>query len=182
MKRLLFLSLFASAVYAQAVGSQTTNTLQGVLFDAGCKDRSALNLSSPPETLSAAKPAETAAESQAKAKNTGAVSSHGINVDAKTIAAERADVLPHQVADLRTRQADPTCALTGSTVGYSLLLDDGRILNLDEGGNTMANEAVVLSKEGRAMLNGSGYGFKPRVRVVGRVRGDRVIVERLAFL
>ena len=141
-----------------------------------------MNLSAPPESLAAAAPAETATESQAgKVKNGGTVSSHGITVDAKTLANERSDVLPHQVGELRTREADPTCAITGATAGYSVLLNDGRILNLDEGGNTLANEAVLQTKEGRAMLNGTAYGFKPRVKLVGHIRSDRMIVQALAF-
>lgn len=154
----------------------------GMLFDAGCKDRSSLNLSTPAESLAGAMPVETPAESQAaaRAKNSGsAASAHGISVDAKTLTAERSDIVSHQVPDLTTRQADPSCAVTGGTSGYAVRLDDGRILNLDEGGNTFAADAVLASKNGRAMLNGAAYGFKPRVKISGRVRGDRLIVEQI---
>ena len=125
-------------------------------------------------------PVETTAESQAASKgNASAVSSHGIAIDAKTLAAERADSLRHQVPDLITRQADPTCAITGGTSGYAVRLDDGRILNLDEGGNTLATESVLASRNGRAMLNGAAYGFKPRVTIVGHIRGDHLIVAQI---
>ena len=157
-------------------------TVTGMLFDAGCKDRSALNLATAPETLPGAMPVETAAESAAAAgaKNSGApASSHGIFVDAETLAAERADIVLHQVPDLTTRQFDPSCAVTGGTSGYAVRLDDGRILNLDEGGNTLAADAVLASKDGRAMLNGVAYGFKPRVKITGRIRGDRFLVDRI---
>ncbi|MDR3698194.1 MAG: hypothetical protein P4L56_01085 [Candidatus Sulfopaludibacter sp.] len=159
-----------------------TLSVTGMLFDAGCKDRSSLNLSTPAESLTAAMPVETTAESHAAAgaKNSGsAASAHGITVDAKTLTAERADIVLHQVPDLTTRQADPSCAVTGGTFGYAVRLDDGRILNLDEGGNTLAAEAVLASKDGRAMLNGAAYGFKPRVKMTGRVRGDRFMVEQI---
>lgn len=199
MKCLMCVVLFASAALAQL--DQKTNkenmvhdrgqtpvrresapvTVTGMLFDAGCRDRSSLNLSSAPESLAAAMPVETPAESSEAAKNSGgAASSHGISVDAKTLQAERADVVIHQVPDLTTRQADPSCAVTGGTSGYAVRLDDGRILNLDEGGNTLAADAVVGSKDGRAMLNGAAYGFKPRVKVAGHVRGDRLIVDQIA--
>jgi len=151
----------------------------GMLFDAGCKDRSSLNLTSPPESLAGAMPVETPAESSAAARNSGAASAHGISVDAKTLAAERSDVVVHQVPDLTTRQADPSCAVTGGTSGYAVRLDDGRILNLDEGGNTLAADAILGSKDGRAMLNGAAYGFKPRVKITGRVRGDHLIVNQI---
>jgi hypothetical protein len=157
-------------------------SVSGMLFDAGCKDRSSLNLASAPETLPGAMPAETTAESQAAAgaKNSGSVASaHGIAVDAKTLTAERSDIVLHQVPDLATRQADPSCAVTGGTSGYAVRLDDGRIFNLDEGGNTLAAEAVMASKDGRAMLNGAAYGFKPRVKMLGHTRGDRFIVEQI---
>ena len=158
-------------------------TVYGTLIDAACKDRSALNLATPPESLTAAMPVETPAESQAaKAKpGPGGVSSHGITVNAKTLSAERSDVVAHMAPDLFTRQADPTCAITAGTTGYAVFLDDGRLLNLDQGGNTFASDAVVISKAGRAMLNGTAYGFKPRVKINGRVRGDRIEVSDLAL-
>ncbi len=154
--------------------------LAGMLFDGGCKDRSSLNLSAPAESLTAAMPAETPAEASAATGNSGhSTSADGISVDAKTLAAERSDIVIHQVPDLTTRQVDPSCAVTGGTSGYAVRLDDGRILNLDEGGNTLAADAILGSKDGRAMLNGAAYGFKPRVKILGRVRGDHLIVNQI---
>lgn len=157
--------------------------LSGVLFDAGCKDRSAMNLAAPAESIATSAPAESPDEATAakNSSNLGPSSAHGITVDAATVAAERADILPHEVGDLRTREADPSCALTGATSAYAVRLDDGRLLNLDAGGNTLASEAVLQSQRGRDMLNGAAYGFKPRVKVTGQIRGDRVVVEQITI-
>jgi hypothetical protein len=166
-------------------------TLRGLLVDAGCWDRSNLNLGRPPETLAGAAPAETPQESAAgnaqrqkqgyaergAPPREGSVSASGINVDAATVAAERAGVLEHQERDLVSRQSDPTCAIKGSTRGFALLLGDGRLVNLDEGGNTFATAAVSSSPRGRSMLNGLGPGFKPVATVIGQVRGDTVIAS-----
>ncbi|HWC98726.1 MAG TPA: hypothetical protein VG456_18330 [Candidatus Sulfopaludibacter sp.] len=158
-------------------------TLTGTVFDASCKDRSSLNLAVPPESLAETVPAQPAATAAGAKTNApaGGVSVDGITVSAKTLAAERSDPLEHQVPDLRTRQQDPTCAITGATSLYAIALSDGRILNLDEGGNTLAGESVLQSSQGRAMLNGTAYGFKPRAKVTGRIRGDRLFVEQLSF-
>ena len=53
------------------------------------------------------------------------------------------------------------------------------MLNLDDGGNTFANEAVQGSAAGRAMMNGNGGGFKPRAVIKGRIRADKVVVQTL---
>jgi hypothetical protein len=201
MKRFLWMAVFAALAFAQldqktnkesmvrergavAVRGSDPMTFNGILFDAACKDRSTANLAVPPESLAATTPAEYAdgASSKPATNNPkGGVSAHGISVDAKTLASERGDVLEHQVPDLRTRQMDPTCGITGSTSTYGLALSDGRLLNLDQGGNTLAAEAVNSSTQGRAMLNGAAFGFKPRAKVRGRIRGDRFFVEQLSF-
>jgi hypothetical protein len=141
----------------------------GTLVDAGCRDRSSLNLDRAPKPGPApvAQPAATP---------------HGITVDPSTLDAERADIMPHQVPDLISRQPDPACAITGDTRAFALLLDSGRLVDLDEGGNTFAGEAVQASAAGRAMLAGFGPGLKPRVAIEGRLRGDRLLVERLGSL
>jgi hypothetical protein len=163
---------------------------QGVLLDAGCRDFSSYNLGKPPVSVAGANPAQTpqaAADAKAgsakqpgAAPNGGAESSgtrtaFGITVDAQTLAAERGDVMPHQVADLMSRQSDPTCAIKGNTRAYALLLDNGRLLDLDDGGNTYATVAVEGSTEGRAMLTGQAPGFKPRATVKGRLQGDKIV-------
>src|SRR5580698_10057472 len=170
-------------------------TLYGTLVDAGCRNRTALNLAQTPETFAAAAPAQTAAEAQSGSQlrtaqgyqNPGAPSqqpttqrsANGITVDPKTLAAERSDVLEHQVQDLRSRQMDPTCAITGATHSFSLVLNNGRMLNLDDGGNTFANEAVQGSPDGRTMMSGNGGGFKPGAVVKGNIHADRVVVQTL---
>jgi hypothetical protein len=170
--------------------------LYGTLVDAGCRNRTALNLKQAPETFAAAAPAQTAADAQSGAQARTAqgyqnpsapsqqpntqVSVNGVTVDPKTLAAERHDVLEHQVPDLRSRQMDPTCAITGATHSFALVLtDNGRMLNLDEGGNTFANEAVQGSPDGRTMMSGNGGGFKPAAVVKGNIHADRVVVQSL---
>jgi hypothetical protein len=201
MKRFLWLAVFGVLAFAQldqktnkenmvrergsvAVRGSDPMTFAGTLFDAACKDRSIANLALPPETLAATTPAEFTSGTNTKPANNnsqGGVSAHGVSVDAKTLATERGDVLEHQVPDLRTRQMDPTCGITGRTSTYALALSDGRLLNLDQGGNTLAAEAVNSSTQGRAMLNGTAFAFKPRAKVSGRIRGDRFFVDQLSF-
>jgi hypothetical protein len=168
-------------------------TLGGILVDAGCSDRTGLNLSQTPESMASMAPAQTAAETQASAAmraqqgyaNPGgkqeapAITAQGVTVDAKTLQAERADVLEHQVADLHSRQIDPTCAVTGATHSFAILLGTGRFLNLDDGGNTLATEAVQGSATGRALLNGTGPGFKPQATIKGHIRADKVVVDSI---
>jgi len=88
-------------------------------------------------------------------------------------------VMQHQVADLRARAGDLTCAITGATKAFAILLDDGRLLNLDEAGNTLALEAIQSSSAGRAMLNGNGPALKPKVTVKGIIHGDRLLVSQI---
>lgn len=170
-------------------------TVAGTLVDAGCRNRTPLNASLPPLQFPAALPAETPAEAQAGTQMRAAQgyqnptqpaqqqnpprSAFGINVDSQTLAAERRDVLEHQVPDLHSRQMDPTCAITGNTHGFAVILGDGRMLSLDDGGNTYANVAIQGSAAGRAMLNGNGGGLKPQVAIKGRMRGEQVVVQSL---
>jgi hypothetical protein len=146
----------------------------GVLLDGGCRDFSKSNLNKAPLSVAASSPAETP-QAAAAAQANGPRAAFGITVDAQTLAAERTDVMPHQVADLLSRQSDPTCAIKGNTRAYALLLDNGRLLDLDEGGNTYATVAVGDSAAGRAMLTGQAPGLKPRATVKGRVQGDKIV-------
>ncbi len=148
-------------------------TLHGLLVDASCLDRSSTNLAEPPETPNLA-PAQPR-----NASNGGGVAAHGVQVDAQTAQAERTDVMEHQVPDLRTRVNDPTCAITGSTRALALLLDNGRLLNLNEGGNTLALEKIQSSPAGRALLAGTGPALKPKLTVQGIIHGDRVEVSKI---
>lgn len=170
-------------------------TLNGVLVDAGCRNRTALNMSLPGVPFTTALPSETPAEQQAASQmrsgqgyanaqqpaqqQNPTITAFGVTVDSKTLANERSDVMEHQVPDLHSRQMDPTCAVTGATHGYAVVLSDGRMLNLDDGGNTYANVAVQGSAAGRAMINGNGGGLKPNVVIKGVVRADRITVQSL---
>jgi hypothetical protein len=176
-------------------GPAPTVTLYGTLVDAGCRNRTALNMSLPSLPFTVAAPAQTPADLQSGSQMRAAqgyanatqpaqqqnpsVSAYGINVDPKTLAAERSDVLEHQVPDLHSRQMDPTCAITGATHAFSIVLKEGRMLNLDDGGNTYATVAIQGSAAGHAMLNGNGGGLKPGVVIKGRMRADKVVVQTL---
>jgi len=144
-------------------------TFTGMLVDAGCRDRSSLNLRQPPAPISAF----TAPVDPATAFT-------GVTVDPKTLDAERSGIMEHQVPDLLSRQTDVACAVTGDTRAFALLLDNGRLLDLNEGGNTLASVAVQANEAGRAMLSGFGRSLKPRVVIQGSVRGDRLLVEKFA--
>src|SRR3954454_22764673 len=91
----------------------------GILVDASCDDRSALNLQQQPA------PSPSLPEPAPKANSKG---TQKLNADA----------MAHQTPDVVTRQPDRSCAVNGATRGFALLMPDGRLLNLDEGGNTMA--------------------------------------------
>jgi hypothetical protein len=171
----------------------TALTFRGMLVDAGCRDRTQTNLVRPAiptgRDLPAQTPQEESSQNSERAKlgfatgktqpQSGSVSAAGITVDAKTIQSEREDVLSHQVPDLLTRQPDPTCAVTGGTRAFALLMNNGRLLGLDEGGNTFALQSVQSTDAGRALLNGKSSGFKPKASIKGRVRGDKLIVDNL---
>jgi hypothetical protein len=145
----------------------------GILIDASCEDRTALNMRSTPRPLPPVTPAP---------QPSGALSASGISVDARTVQEERADVLPHLVPDIVARQEDPSCAVTAATSGYAILTDSGRLLNLDQGGNTLISAAIPGNPAGRAMLNGQGPGIKPRIAVKGWIFDDKVIVDRILSL
>jgi hypothetical protein len=181
--KVLAMFLFAGAVFAQPVlrppnmgpriGRDELMPIEpqvvaGMLVDASCQERALLNLRQRPELYPAPLPKQPS----------GGVSAFGVTVDARTADLERQEALEHQVPDLRMRQPDPTCAITGSTSSFALLLDDGRLLNLDQGGNTMASEFLHADPAGRALLNGAGPALKPRVTIKGRLRSTRVTVEQ----
>jgi len=162
-----FLRFAIPAVLLAATGAAQPE-IHGTLLDAGCTDRSTLNLRRPPTTFQASVPVQAQP-----------VSAHGITVDPKTAHSERADVLEHMVRDIPARQSDPTCGVTGGTRAYAVLLDSGQLLDLDEGGNTLAAEAVFATREGRDLINGKAFGFKPRVTIQGRVGGGKIMVDRM---
>ena len=153
--------------------------LHGILVDAGCRDPNPRNLRQPPETLQAAQPAEPPTAAQNNPPLTGAVSAKGIAVDSATINAERGDVMDAHTPGMVERQSDPTCAVTANTTSFAVYTDSGRLVNLDQGGNTYAVVAVQATDAGRAMLNGQGPGIKPRVTVRGQLMGDRLLVNQI---
>jgi hypothetical protein len=169
--------------------------LSGILVDAGCSDRSQENLVRKPAPLNFAAPAEPSEEAQAmneQRTKTGfagkdvqpqppGIQAFGITVDKQTLDQEQADVLQHQVQDLYSRQPDNSCGVTADTTDFALLTDQGRLLNLDQGGNTWAGQAVQSTDEGRALLNGMGAAFKPRVTIKGDIWADTLVVEHLTL-
>jgi len=161
----------------EAPSAPASATLRGILIDAGCRDLSRYNLRLAPQALPAAPK-----ENENKTAAATGSSASGITVDARTLDAERTDVMPHQFADLLARQSDPTCAIKGSTRAYALLLPDGRVADLDEGGNTYADVAVKADAQGRAMLAGQGPGFKPAVAVTGRIQGSRIVASEVKIV
>jgi len=162
-------------VGSQASVSSGPVTLHGMLVDASCLNRTNSNLA----RLPAAMPNLLPPKSVTQAPSTGNSTAEGITVDAATLARERADIMAHQVPDILSRQDNPTCAITASTKEYGLVLPGGRFLDLDYGGDTLANELVFASPQGQGMLNGTGSGVKLPVIVTGRVFGDKFVVEQL---
>jgi hypothetical protein len=142
----------------------------GTLVDASCDDRSTLNLNQQP------------AQPDIATQNSAPQPDPGVKVDPKTVQKERADAMAHQNADIITRQPDRSCSINSSTRGFALLMSNGRLVNLDEGGTTMVMQAIQETPAGRAMLNGAGAALKPQVTLRGRVRGDRLIVEKILKL
>jgi hypothetical protein len=136
--------------------------LTGILLDASCDDRSALNLTRPPEQPEIAPPPNPSASKR------GAV--------------PPPEVAAHLNPDVPARQPDPACGVTAATRGFALLTREGRLLNLDEGGNTLALQALYATPAGRAMLNGAGGALKPQSTVRGRLWGDRLIVDKIVKL
>ncbi len=157
----------------QTHGSTAAQTVSGVLVDASCRDRTTLNLRQKPVTDVAGQ-RETAQPSSSTAPKTPPA---GDSSDSA-----RQSAIAQMVPDALAREEDMSCAVTGGTTNYALLLDDGRLLNMDQGGNTLAAQAVQSTAEGRAMLNGAGPAFKPRVKVRGRVGGDEIVVEKIDSL
>lgn len=153
-------------------------TLSGMMVDASCRDRTSLNLHQVPVVEPKAQ-AETA---QTTEKNTGAVSAKGVSVTAETADPERLNAIAQLTPDALARQQDMSCAVTAGTSNYAVLLDDGRLLNLNQGGNTLAAQAMQSFEAGRAMMNGTGPALKPKVKLRGRLRGDEILVEKVESL
>ncbi len=137
--------------------AEGVRTWSGMLVDAGCGNRQNYMLQTPArETL--AGPASAHAEQQ------GAARSPKVPEEATE----------NRVPDVVARQMDVACAITGATTGFAILLDNGQLKDLDEGGNTFAWEAVQAT-----LLGGTPRGVKPRAVLQGTLRNDEIIVESL---
>lgn len=150
----------------------------GLLVDASCVNRTPYDLRQPPESMAAKMPAGSNGPVLA-APIGGSASAFGINVDAATVAAERADVVPHLDPEILSRQRDPSCAITASTSAFALLTNNNRLFNFDEGGNTLAVAALLSDPAGVAMLNGKGPGLKPYTVAKALPYGDRLFVDQI---
>jgi hypothetical protein len=168
-------------------------TLNGMLVDGNCTDRSAANLTRPAIPVNQVSPAETpqlaSTENAERAKmgyatathqpDMQGISAHGITVDPQTLQQEQADALQHQVPDMTTRQEDLTCAISARTSNFAFLMDNGRLLNLNAGGDAFAWQAIQSSDAGRAMLEGRGPAVKPHATIIGVIDGDGLKVNSL---
>ena len=105
-----------------------------------------------------------------------------MRVDPSVVDTERGEAMWAYHVDHLTRQMDPGCAVNGSTKGFALLVPgqkSDRLLDLDEGGNTLAWDAFQASQTGQKVLNGEAPGEKPVATVVGTAHGDRLIVKTI---
>lgn len=176
------LVVFTAAAQAQSKGEEKqvespqvrNSRFDGLLIDAGCRNRTVWNMTRQPESL------QNAIAPTGQQKGGAQQQSSLVNVDPKTIDQERTDAM--QVirnSDSAVRQSDPTCAIKGNTRAFALLLPNGRLLDLDDGGNTYAAAMVSATPQGRAMLNAQAGGFKPRVSITGWIEGDRLFTDNL---
>lgn len=137
----------------------------GVLIDASCDDRTALNLARPVVADTAPAAPQPNAERSAPATQ-----------------GTPPEVTAQMTADAAARHSDRSCAVSAGTRGYAILTNEGRLLNLSEGGNTLVLQGLHGNTAGRAMLNGTGPAIKPHVTIRGRVQGDRLIVDKIVKL
>jgi hypothetical protein len=186
MKSFIFTVLICGIAAAQSSlpsAPGKTMTWRGTLIDAGCSDRSTANLrksaAAGPATAPDKASADPADAPDGSAAKNGAVSAQGISIDEKTAQAERGDSLKKHTQDHLTRQADPSCAINGSTSAFALLLSNGTLLNLDAGGNTKAAELIQSTPRGMAMLNGTAAGEKPAAVIKGARQGDELHVATM---
>ncbi|HWQ54406.1 MAG TPA: hypothetical protein VN442_12025 [Bryobacteraceae bacterium] len=142
--------------------SEGTRKWTGTLLDAGCPVRDAFIADTPAVPHPATTAQQSIAQTQANQQN--------------------ADAAAQLVPDVRARQMDMTCAITGLTRAFAVYLPGGEVKRFDEGGNTRALEAFQFTPEGQAVLSGQAQGAKPRAEISGREQGDRIIVERVRLL
>ncbi len=139
--------------------AEGVRTWTGTLLDASCRNLNSSTLGLPArETL----PGQAGPGQEAAAGRSSLVPR---------------EVTENRVPDLATRQTDMGCAVTSATTGFAILLDNGQIKDLDEGGNTFAWEAIQATPAGQAMLAGKQHGVKPRAILQGTLRKDEISVE-----
>jgi hypothetical protein len=149
------------AVVGAPAQTQSAVSWSGTLLDAGCTDRSLQNLrAQPTQTLATSKPAQKSPD--------------GITVTPQVTKSERGDTVWAHTPDHASRYSSASCAVTADTKSFMLLLPDGTLLNLDEGGNTLALEAFQDSPAGHTILNGKVGGLKPQATILGVRSGDRL--------
>jgi hypothetical protein len=153
-------------------------TWRGVLVDAGCPNRSSLGRQQAP--AASGKQAKVGERGSAgREKPVQGKAEEGGHAHSAAEHARHADVEAHQVPDVRSRQTDSSCAISGATSAYALLLPNGNLLNLDQGGNTQAAAAFQATPEGQAVLSGKKRSAKPRAEIKARRRADNLVVESL---
>ena len=75
-----------------------------------------------------------------------------------------------------TTRVTTDCPVTTTTTSFGLLTSDGRVMRLDDAGNTRVVEMFKTNKDWRNYMEGR----KPvRVRVVGTPNGDVVVVKEI---
>ena len=142
----------------------------GTLIDSGCRDRSLDNLRAP------------AADTPAVAATAPANPPKGISVTTQVVTAERSRATMPDTPDHASRYSSTSCALTAETKAFALLLPNGQLMELDEGGNTLAFDAFQSTAAGAAILNGKVGGVKPQAKVTGLQSGPRIKTHSVIFL
>ena len=158
--------LVAAGLWAE---QRDTMTWSGMMVDAGCRDRS-------PENL-LARPTDSLAVEEHSEKP-----ARGITVAPRILKAERGEVTLPDTPDHASRYSSASCALTADTKAFALLLPDGVLLELDEGGNTLALDAFQSTPAGAAILNGKVGGVKPLAKVTGLQAGRRIKAQSVVFM
>jgi hypothetical protein len=157
----------AAGLMAQKHDMQTWS---GLMVDGGCRDRSPENLRTPPT------------DSLAVAAKEPAKPPKGITVAPQVLKAERGEATLPDTLDHASRYDSASCALTADTKAFAILLADGQLLDLDEGGNTLAFDAFQSTPAGAAILNGKVGGLKPQATVTGLTAGRRIKVQSVVFV
>jgi hypothetical protein len=160
MKIIAYL-LWSAVAFAETRPAVQTEW-SGMLVDGGCHDLSLENLRSQPVDALAKAPPTTK-------------ENPGIAPPPKQVLQrEQAEALRAHTPDHASRYSSAACAVTGDTTHFALLLGNGVLLILDEGGNTFAFDAFQNTQAGQEILNGKVGGWKPAAVVRGVRSGDRL--------